>query len=162
MARLWARRVSFESVSVGDQLPILVKSETRERIERFDRPAAGGSPGLDSHSTLTRSTGDSGPDPDEEPTYPIVAEAAVTPGPALVAYVAELLEKAFPLTALLARGSRLEVEAIRPVGDGDTITLSGQVVGKREEGGLRLVECEILVENQAGQLVARALAVVPL
>jgi hypothetical protein len=143
--------VSFESVSVGDQLPILVKSETGESIERFDRLVS-----------PTRSTGDSGPDPDEEPTYPIVAEAAVTPGPALVAYVAELLEKAFPLTALLARGSRLEVEAIRPVGDGDTITLSGQVVGKREEGGLRLVECEILVENQAGHLVARALAIVPL
>jgi hypothetical protein len=154
MARLWARRVSFESVSVGDQLPILVKSETRESIERFDRPAAGGSP--------TRSTGDSSPDPDEEPTSPIVAEAKVTPGPALVAYVAELLEKAFPLTALLARGSRLEVEAVRPVGDGDTITLSGQVAGKREEGGLRLIVCEILVENQAGHLVARALAIVPM
>jgi hypothetical protein len=151
MARLWARRVSFESVSVGDQFPILVKSETRESIERFDRLMS-----------PTRSTGDSVPDPDEEPIYPIVAEAAVTPGAALVAYVAELLEKAFPLTALLARGSRLEVEAVRPVGDGDTITLSGQVAGKREEGGLRLIVCEILVENQAGHLVARALAVVPL
>jgi hypothetical protein len=35
MARLWARTVSFESVRVGDQLPILVKWETRETIERF-------------------------------------------------------------------------------------------------------------------------------
>lgn len=151
MARLWARRVTFESVSGGDQLPILVKSATRESNDRFNRPVS-----------PTRSTGDSGPEPGEELIRPTVAEAAVPPGPALVAYVAELLEKAFPLTAILARGSRLEVESIQPVGDGDTITLSGQVVGKREDGGLRLVVCEILVENQAGQPVARALAVVPL
>ncbi len=151
MARLWARRVTFESVSVGDQLPILVKSETRESIDRFKRPVS-----------PARSTGDSAPDPDEELIRPTVTEATVTPGAALVAYVAELLEKAFPLTAILARGSRLEVESIQPVEDGDTITLSGQVVGKREEEGLRLVVCEILVENQAGHPVARALAVVSL
>jgi len=126
MARLWAKTVSFASIRVGDQLPILVKSETREM--------AG----------------------------PPVAEAAATPRPGLVAYVTELLEKAFPPAAISARGSRLEVQAIHPVGEGDTISLSGQVVGKREEGDLRLVECQILVENQAGQAVARALAVVPL
>lgn len=149
MARLWAKTVSFTSVSVGDQLPILVKTESRESIGRF-------------HSLVSpaRSTGDS--DPGEELICPTVGKAAVTPGPALVAYVSELLEKAFPLAAILARGSRLEVEAIQPVGDGDTIALSGRVVGKREEGDLRLVECEVLVENQAGQLVARALAVVTL
>ena len=151
MARLWARRVTFESVSVGDQFPILVKSVTRESIDRLNRPVS-----------PARSTSDSGPDPGEELIRLTVAEASVTPGPALVGYVAELLEKAFPLTAILARGSRLEVEAIRPAEAGDTITLSGQVVGKREGGGQRLVECEILVENQAGQPVAQALAVVSL
>ena len=80
MARLWAKTVTFESVSVGDQLSILVKSETRERIDRFNRPVS-----------PARSTGDSGPDPDEELIHPIVAKGAVTAGPALVAYVAELL-----------------------------------------------------------------------
>ena len=35
MARLWARTTSFESVEVGDELPILVKWETSETIDRF-------------------------------------------------------------------------------------------------------------------------------
>jgi hypothetical protein len=151
MARLWAKRVSFESVNVGDQLPILVKSESRDSIDRFNRLV-----------WPVGSTGDSDLDPDGEANNLAATGSGVTPGPALVAYVAELLEKAFPLTAILAKGSRLEVEAIQPVQAGDTVALSGQVVGKREDGDHRLVECEILVENQAGQPVARGSAVVQL
>jgi hypothetical protein len=146
MPRLWARTVSFESVDVGDQLPILVKWETGETIERF-----------------TALTSPSGP---EDPTGLPAAEedtADVTAPPAaLMTYVVELLEKAFPLTSIMAQGSRLELKPLAPVSPEDTISLSGQVIGKAEEEGQRLVECEIIIENQRSQTVGRAMAKVSL
>jgi hypothetical protein len=152
MARLWARTVSFESVSVGDQLPILVKWETRETIERFIALA----------SAQFSS-------PEEPPELPVTEEAApevaaevTAPPTALMTYVAELLEKAFPLTSILAQGSRLELELAVPVRPEDTISLSGQVIGKLEEEGRRLVECEIIIDNQNGETVGRAAVKVPL
>ena len=44
-------------------------------------------------------------------------------GTATVAYVAELLEKAFPLKAMMGFGSGLEVRATEPVRPGDTINV---------------------------------------
>jgi acyl dehydratase len=76
--------------------------------------------------------------------------------------VVELLEKAFPLTSILAQGSRLELEPLAPVRPEDTISLSGQVISKQEEEGRRLVECEIIIENQNGQTAGRAVAKVSL
>ena len=35
MPRLWAKTVSFDSISLGDELPILVKWETEETISHF-------------------------------------------------------------------------------------------------------------------------------
>ena len=52
-------------------------------------------------------------------------------------YVAELLEKAFPLRVLMGCGSSLEMRAAEPIRPGDTITLTG----KWEDGGGRVVDC---------------------
>ena len=35
MARLWAMTVDFDSVTVGDTLPVLIKWETAESINRY-------------------------------------------------------------------------------------------------------------------------------
>jgi hypothetical protein len=139
MARLWARTVSFESVALGDQLPILVKWETKESIGRFDRPAS--------------SAADRDPATDPDPT---LAPAG------LLAYITELLEKAFPFESVMARESYIDLTPLAPVQPEDTISLSGQVTDKREDPGHRLVECEIVIENQEGRIVGRAVAVVPL
>jgi hypothetical protein len=151
MARLWARTVSFDSISVGDRLPILVKWDTQESIDRLVELVLPGEP-----------AGWRDLDTDKESAEQGRFGGMVVPGPAIVAYIAELLEKAFPIANILARGSRMEMQATAPVGPGDTVTFTGEVVGKREEGGLRLVECEIVGENQQGETVARALAVVAL
>lgn len=151
MPRLWARTVTFDSVCVGDQLPILVKSETQDSIDRL---AALTSP--------ARPAGDTGSDRGGEPADQVASPEAADSGASLVAYVFELLEKAFPIGALQARGSRLEVQAIGPVRPGDTVTLSGQVVAKSGKEGEGLIECEIIAENQEGQAVARAIAAIPL
>jgi acyl dehydratase len=149
MSRLWARTASFESIKAGDQLPILVKWETRETIERFI--ALVSAPLPDSADQPGRPAGEAEPE---------AASDVAAPPAALMAYVVELLEKAFPLTSIMARGSRLELEPLAPVRPEDTIGLSGEVIGKYEEEGRRLVECEIIIENQNRQIVARAVATV--
>ena len=47
-------------------------------------------------------------------------------------------------------------------GLGDTVTFTGQVTGKGEDGGLRWVECEVTGTNQDEVVVAKARARVPL
>lgn len=151
MARLWAKTVSFDSISVGDQLPILVKWDTRDSINQFAELALPDQPASWRNLHTDKEFAEEG-----------IFGGTVVPGPAIVAYIAELLEKAFPIARILARGSRLEMRATAPVRPADTVTFTGEVVGKREEQGLRLVECEIIAENHQGQTVARAVAVVPL
>ena len=80
---------------------------------------------------------------------------------AFTAYVAELLEKAFKLPNIVAKGSQLDLEILQPVNPGDTLVLSGSVVDKRveQESGLqelRLVVCQVVIENQSGEAVASA------
>ena len=139
MARLWARTVTFESVNVGDQLPILIKWETRESIQA---------------SQALASTTDAGP----EEAGP---ELSLDPA-ALVSYVTELLEKAFPISSIVAPGSRLQVEPLAPVRASDTLACFGEVVGKRRDVGRGLVDCVIIMENQDGETVGRAAATVAL
>ena len=95
MARLWARTTSFESVNVGDELPILVKWETEETIATFASLASG-------------EAAERVPAKDEEGD---TAGRAVA-SQALVSYVTELLEKGFPLPSIAARGSSLSLQSV--------------------------------------------------
>jgi acyl dehydratase len=136
---------------VGDDLPILVKHESQESIDLYARNASTGpKPGW--HDLHT----------DEEFAEKSIFGGRVNTGVATMAYVAELLEKAFPVRSLMSYGSRLEMRATEPIRSGDTITFTGEVTGKREEDGRRLVECEVIGTNQLNLMVARAKAIVPL
>ena len=84
------------------------------------------------------------------------------PAAKLTAYVVELLEKAFPPESITAPGSQIKTEQVAPALENDVISFSGSVVDKREEGGLRLVKCQVRVENEQEQIVARAVATVSL
>ena len=128
MATLWARTVSYDSIEVGDDLPILVKYESQETIDLYARYASS-STRTDLHNLHT----------DLEYATKSIFGGTVNMGAATVAYVAELLEKAFPLKDLMSRHSRLEMRATEPIRPGDTIIFTGRVTGKREEGGHRLV-----------------------
>ena len=136
MARLWAMTVDFDSVEVGDTLPVLIKWETEETIQRY-----------------TALQGE-GVEDDERPDS--------LPRQTVTSYIVELLGKGFPPERLEAEGSSLDVEHLLPVVANDTVSLSGRVVGKRTTGGRRLVECAVAVENDRGEPVARARSVVSL
>ena len=140
MARLWARTTTFDTVEVGDELPILVKWETEETIGGFAALVAEG-------QAQDSETGSAGGDAD-------VALA----GQALVSYVTELLEKGFPIPNIMAQGSILSLRTIEPVKPEDTISLSGRVVAKQQHGESGSVDCLVKIENQDNVLVAEATA----
>ena len=149
MSRLWAQTVDYLTVSVGDQLPILIRWETSESIRRL---AAQFGAASDREGNEADVYGD-------EPG----AEDLSLPGPAVTAYVNEALGKAFPRDRLTADGSSVEVEFLKPILADETISISGEVVGKREEAGLRLVECRIVIEKEENrEVAATARAVVSL
>ena len=137
MSRLWAMTVDFDAVAVGDTLPVLIKWETEESIRRYASLHGAGDEA-------------SGAAPEELPWQTVNG------------YVTELLSKGFPTERLEAEDSSVDVERLQPVRANDTISLSGWVTDKRVLGGLRLVECAVAVENDRGEPVARARAVVSL
>ena len=136
MVRLWGMTVDFEKVAVGDTLPVLIKWETEESILRYN--------------SLHGEVG-------EDDEYP-----EALPRRTIESYVVELLGKGFPPERLDAEGSRIDVEHMLPVVANDTISLSGTVMDKAAANGLRLVECVVGIENDRGEPVARAHAVVSL
>ena len=138
MARLWAMTVDFDNVAVGDTLPVLIKWETKESISRYAALHGQGS-----------EEGE-GPAPEALPIQTVDG------------YVTELLSKGFPLERLEAEGSSVDVEHLQPVLANDTISLSGLVVDRHTADGLRLIECAVAVENDRGEAVARARAVISL
>ncbi len=140
MARLWARTTTFDSVDVGDELPILVKWETGDTIMRF--------------RSLVCEDGDVEPENNGTDDVDGVGLASQ----AVVAYVTELLEKGFPLQAIMAKGSSLAVKSLGVVKPEDTISLSGWVTAKHGEGNSNIVECLVRIENQDNVAVAEAVA----
>ncbi len=151
MPRLWAKTLDYDRIEVGDDLPILVKHESKESIDLYAQLA----------STAPRANWNN-LHTDEEYAKQGIFGGTVNMGVATVAYVAELLEKGFPLQKLTGAGSELEMRATQPVRAGDTVTFTGQVTSKGEDNGQRWVECEVTGTNQDEVLVARARARVPL
>ena len=136
MPRLWAQTVTFDSISVGDDMPILVKLGTEDAI-----CSAGDllKPGTATESSTS-------------------AASEQTPAADLNAYLLELLGKGFPIENIQSEGSSLTIESLQPVNAGDTISLTGRVVDKRQQGELKVVTCRMVVENRDGQIVAEAIA----
>ena len=113
MPTLWARRVTFDTISPGDDLPILVKHVSQATIDAYQRLASPnrGERWRDLHA-------------DAEFAAQGIFGGTVNQGVATVAYIAELLEKAFPLERLAALGSRLEMRATAPVRAMATVSAS--------------------------------------
>ena len=141
-----AATATFESIQIGDELPVVTKPETQETINEYWRLAQDRRKGWTSLHT------------NEEYAKAGIFAGTVNMGVVTVAYFAELLQKALPARALYSPHARVEMRATEPIRAGDTVTLTGKVTGKRVEGGARLVECELTAVNQLGQTVGVARA----
>ena len=126
MPTLWAQTAEYANISVGDDLPILVKFEFRPPVK------------------------DGAEAPKETP---VDTEK-------LTAYVKELLFKAFPPDSVNSETTKIKIESLIEFPPGDTVSVCGRVVGKSDDGGGRLVECQVTVESHDGVVLANANAVV--
>lgn len=151
VATLWAKTVNFESVQVGDELPILVKHENQMTIDLYAK-----------YASAAPKAGWNNLHTDKEYASKGIFGGTVNMGVATVAYVAELLEKAFPIKDITGLYSNLGMRATEPFRDGDTVTFTGQVTGKRVDDDRNLVECEVIGVNQHERTVARATATIVL
>ena len=124
---------TYESVQAGDELPVVVKWETAESIARF--------------------LGQTGMAEVDEDTADGDTADAIIPPEMVAGYVRETLEKGLPIPPEPADALRLAWQSQRPIPAGDTVSISGKVTGKAERDGRRWVECQVVVENQEGQVV---------
>ena len=132
------RYLTFESINVGDELTPFEIGESQETI-----------------NSARISINEEQDNPRNIHTDPEFAKTGlfggtVNAGPTTMAYVNQMLEQSFPNEAF-QNGGRLLFKAIDAFRPGDTITFTGTITGKREEGGKKLVDCEVKGTNQLGK-----------
>ncbi len=132
MPTLWAQTSNFENISVGDELPILVKFEFRMPV------------------------------PDGAGALAISPKEEMVTAEKLSGYFKELLLKGFPASSVNDEGTTVAVTILTEFLPGDTVSLNGRVVGKVDDGDGQRVECEITVESENGDVLAIGQAVVSL
>jgi acyl dehydratase len=135
-----AQFLTFDTISVGDELARLVIAESQEIIDRKNELRLAGKPSPSNIHT------------DEEFARQNIFGGTVNSGPATMSYVDQMLERSFPLRAFYD-GGRLLMRAITPFRTGDTVTFAGEVTHKRVEDRNRIVECRVSGANQRGELV---------
>ncbi len=141
--------VTFDSIGVGDELPPLTISETQETINGARLPI--------SEDEWIPQNIHTDPEFAKEGIFAGTVNAGIT----TMAYINQMLEQWFPASALYD-GGRLLFKAIEPFRPGDTVTFTGTVTAKRQEGGRKVIECVIKGANQHGKLIGVAEATVVL
>ena len=81
-------------------------------------------------------------------------------GPSTMSYVDQNLELSFPISSFYAGGGLL-MRAITPFRGGDTVTFQGEITGKTEESGKKILTCRVKGINQRGELVSLSNATLP-
>lgn len=138
-----AKLLNYASASEGDQLPTLTITESQEVINRKNEFRLAGIIRASNIHT------------DEEFARQNIFGGTVNAGPATMSYVDQMLQRSFPLSAFYGGGTLL-MRAITPFRSGDTVTFEGEITGKREESGQKILECRVKGNNQRGELVCLA------
>ncbi len=133
--------VDYSEIKIGDMLPSTANGPiTRTQLALF----AGAS-------------GD--PNPihlDDEEAKASGLPGVIVHGMLMMAILAQMLTKWVPQNQVKAFSNRFVAMAV----PGDCITCSGSVVAKREEDGVRLVDLEIVAQNQNGDAMLKGVATV--
>lgn len=125
--------------AVGDELPVLVKSVTQEKINRYAVCSGDHNP-LHTDPQFAATTRFGGP---------------VAHGMLVLAYLSEMLEAAFGERWVSA--GRMKARFRAPSRPGETVTVAGRVT-KVDNG---LIRCEAECRNQGGEVLISADVEVP-
>ncbi|MCH8297008.1 MAG: MaoC family dehydratase N-terminal domain-containing protein [Chloroflexi bacterium] len=143
-----SKLLDFGAASIGDTLPEIAITESQEIINRKNDFRLAGRPSESNIHT------------DEEFAKQNIFAGTTNSGPATMSYVDQMLELSFSLGSFYSGGSLL-MRAITPFRSGDTVNFQGEITGKSEEAGKRVLECRIKGINQRGELVCLSDAVFP-
>ena len=126
-------------LEVGAELPPLTKAVTQEKIDLFE--ACGVLERANIHTDRDLAARKLGT------AYPVAS------GRMSIAYVSEALRKLFGAGAFHRTGS-VNLKFLRPVKDGDVITVRGRVTETVSEGAGTRATVEVWSENQEGHRTA--------
>ncbi|PKB70416.1 MAG: hypothetical protein BZY87_10650 [SAR202 cluster bacterium Io17-Chloro-G6] len=138
--------LDFAGISVGDSLEELAITESQEIMNRKN------------DFRLAGRRNDSNIHTDEEFAKQNIFGSTTNSGPATMSYVNQMLELSFPVSNFYSGGSLL-MRAITPFRSGDTVRFEGEITGKSEESGKKLLRCRVKGINQRGELVCLSDAV---
>ena len=126
-------------LEVGAELPTLTKAVTQEKIDLFEACGVLERPNIHTDRDLAaRKLGTA---------YPVAS------GRMSIAYVSEALRKLFGADAFHRTGS-VNLKFLRPVKDGDVVTVRGRVTETISEGAGTRATVEVWAENQDGHRTA--------
>jgi acyl dehydratase len=131
-----AAKLKYDSVTAGDEIPAFV-------IEGVARP------------DFVRYAGASGDFVPLHYDQTFVDAAGIPTVFAQGMFTAGLLSRCLTDYAGVGQVRRFKVRFAARVWPGDTVTCRGKVTGKREAGGERLVEGDLEVLNQKGEVAVR-------
>jgi len=138
------RILSFDEISVGDQLATLTMAESQEIINRKNDFRLAGTPRESNIHT------------DEEFAKQSIFGGTVNSGPATMSYVDQMLQLSFPLESFYGGGSLL-MRAIEPFRTTDVVTFGGEITEKKlDDNERKIVSCQVKGLNQRGDLVCLA------
>ena len=136
MATLWAQTVTFNSIEIGDRLPVIIKWETAETIERYNGILLS-----------------------QDPDAPDDAEISETLDPRMLDdYVKESLLKGFPPSSIENPASQIDIKILEEIEAEDILSIEGIVTGKSIEDSISIVDCSVVIERQDKTVVANASA----
>ena len=140
--------LEFNSASIGNVLAELAITESEEiMIRKNDFRLAGRKNDSNIHT-------------DEDFAKQNIFAGVTNSGPATMSYVDQNLAMSFPVSSFYSGGSLL-MRAITPFRGGDTVTFQGEITGKSEEDGKKLLEVRVKGFNQRGELVSLSDASLP-
>lgn len=123
-----------DAITVGQELPSLVKEPTQRRVDAYSVVRA--------HSIHT----------DEAWAQAKGFRTCLAQGMMSTAYVSEMMTRL--LGAGFVKGGTMSVAFVKPVYAGDRLTVRGIVKDKRQENGRTRVVVEVSCTNQHGQQTA--------
>jgi acyl dehydratase len=131
-----ARKVYYQSVQAGDEVPSFQAPPVdRMQIARY----AG-------------ATGDFNPLYVDEPFSRSAGfRSVIVPGPVAFAALSQMITEWLKGPSL----RRLHVRYLKLIWPGDVLTCRGRVTGRRREGSDYLIDIDLWIENQDGEMVTR-------
>jgi 3-hydroxybutyryl-CoA dehydratase len=136
------KRINFDNINPGDEIPPLYKQMTQEMIN-------GWADAVKDYNPLHV---------DPEYAKKTKFKSTIAPGPLVISYISEMMDDWLGI-GWIEGGKLLNIKFNTPVKPGDKITIAGRIKEKRVIGNERIVECEVFVKNQDGVKAVVGIAV---